>query len=151
MRTFQQDTALHFVTERSTPDYVAGGEKTRTALASLLLQCKQVYERTQSDVSETSVAAFTEEAYSQVRSLKLGRWSGLDSTLCLQISSMLELGDKFQHSHQRQLTELELVRHSAMRDSSELLGTDRSVAVQNLHLFDKGECSNVAVPNCTTD
>jgi hypothetical protein len=66
MRTFQQDTALHFVTERSTPDYVAGGEKTRTALASLLLQCKQVYEKTQGDVGETSVAGFTEEAYSQV-------------------------------------------------------------------------------------
>jgi hypothetical protein len=52
---------------------------------------------------------------------------------------MLELGDKFQHSHQRQLTELELVRHSAMRDSSELLGADRSVAVQNLSLYAEGE------------
>jgi hypothetical protein len=51
---------------------------------------------------------------------------------------MLELGDKFQHSHQRQLTELELVRHSAMRDSSELLGADRSVAVQNLYLYAEG-------------
>lgn len=52
---------------------------------------------------------------------------------------MLELGDKFQHSHQRQLTELELVRHSAMRDSSELLGADRSVAIQNLSLYAEGE------------
>jgi hypothetical protein len=52
---------------------------------------------------------------------------------------MLELGNKFQHSHQRQLTELELVRHSAMRDSNELLGSDRSVALQNLSLFDSSQ------------
>jgi len=52
---------------------------------------------------------------------------------------MLELGNKFQHSHQRQLTELELVRHSAMRDTNELLGSDRSVALQNLSLFNPSQ------------
>ena len=57
---------------------MAGGEKTRTALASLLLQCKQVYDKTQGDVSETSVAAFTEEAYSQVRLRIPDRLTSLD-------------------------------------------------------------------------
>ena len=66
MRTFQQDTALHFITEKSTADYVAGGEKTRKALAGLLLACKEVYDRTQTDVGELSLAAVTQESYSQV-------------------------------------------------------------------------------------
>jgi hypothetical protein len=52
---------------------------------------------------------------------------------------MLEFGDKFDHSHQRQLTELELVRHSAMRDFNELTGSDKKVIAQNLSLFSEGE------------
>jgi hypothetical protein len=65
MRTFQQDTALHFVTEASSVDYVAGGENTRTALAGLLLKCKEVYEKTQEDVGELSIATVSQESYSQ--------------------------------------------------------------------------------------
>jgi hypothetical protein len=57
---------------------------------------------------------------------------------------MLELGHKFSKSHQRQLTELELVRHSTMRDSNELVGSDRSVPLQNLSLFDQGDPCLVA-------
>lgn len=67
MRTFQQDTVLHFFSERSTADYVAGGEKVRTSLSGLLLQCKGVYETMQQDVGENLISAFTQESYSQVR------------------------------------------------------------------------------------
>lgn len=51
MRTFQNDTVLHFITEKASVDYIAGGEKAREAVSSVLLEAKQVYERTDNDVS----------------------------------------------------------------------------------------------------
>lgn len=49
---------------------------------------------------------------------------------------MIELGGKFATSHTRQVTELELVRQSAMRDYHELLGSDTKVVIQNLSLYE---------------
>lgn len=50
MRTFQQDTVLHMVTERSSSDYVAGGEKGRAMISKLLLNSKGIYESTEREV-----------------------------------------------------------------------------------------------------
>jgi hypothetical protein len=92
MRTFQQDTALHFVTERSSIDYVAGGEKTRTALAGLLLQSKDVYERTQSDVGENTVTAFMQESYSQVRCFRFVLETATADTVYAMSLDTLDVG-----------------------------------------------------------
>lgn len=51
MRTFQQDTVLHMVTERSSSDYVAGGDKGRAMVSKLLLNSKGIYESTEREVS----------------------------------------------------------------------------------------------------
>ncbi|KAJ9115879.1 hypothetical protein QFC22_005021 [Naganishia vaughanmartiniae] len=112
MRTFQQDTVLHIVSERGSSDYISGGDKGRAMISKLLLNSKGIYESTEREISEAMVSAFTSESYSQ-------------------IPGMLKLSQRFGNSHQRFLGDLELVRQSALRDVNELMN-DKAVAVENL-------------------
>lgn len=50
MRTFQQDTVLHIVSERGSSDYVAGGDKGRAMISKLLINSKGIYESTEREV-----------------------------------------------------------------------------------------------------
>ncbi|KAJ9107736.1 hypothetical protein QFC21_001197 [Naganishia friedmannii] len=66
MRTFQQDTVLHIVSERGSSDYIAGGDKGRAMISKLLMNSKGIYESTEREISEAMVSAFTSESYSQI-------------------------------------------------------------------------------------
>ena len=57
MRTFQQDTVLHVVTERSSSLQVAGGPKAQAVMRTLLSDSQAIYQSTEVEVSDAGDAS----------------------------------------------------------------------------------------------
>lgn len=66
MRTFQQDTVLHIVTERASSLQIAGGLTAQSAMRTLLSENQAIYRSTENELTEGIVSAMTECSFSQV-------------------------------------------------------------------------------------
>ncbi len=146
MRTFQQDTVLHIVTERASSLQIAGGVKAQSIMRTLLSENQAIYRSTENELTEGIVTAMTECSFSQVKrhssKIEPRLETNISRLYIAQIPGMLEMSDSFSASHQRVVGDLELMRDIAMVDVK-AMHQAYSLAPQDLDLSETAELGEI--------